>query len=88
MQAGSSDAANIEAADVKRMRLDNDVTMGQIDNKTFELLAEGGVWSSYGFFELETMEFSEDRGRLQVPPSSVMQSTIIVKYSFNSLTVP
>merc|ERR1719198_1938447 len=37
-----------------------------IDNKTFELLAEGGVWSSYGFFELETMEFSEDRGRLQV----------------------
>ena len=36
---------------VKRMRLED-------TNRTFELLALGGVWSSYGFFYLEEMEWN------------------------------
>ena len=44
---------------VKRMRLED-------TNRTFELLALGGVWSSYGFFYLEEMEWINDRARIQV----------------------
>ena len=49
---------------VKQMRMED--TMTTAYSRTFDLMANGGVWSSYGFFDLAEMEWIDDRARIQV----------------------
>ena len=61
-----------DGSDGVKLRLE-DTTTNTL-NRTFELMANGGVWSSYGFFDMAEMEWTDDRARMQVRTRSGQQS--------------